>query len=69
LNIVERRLAEFTRAGVDIAALAARLQIEGEKSFSQSWNDLMSVIATRKQSTAQTARVTSHVREVFLWNM
>jgi transaldolase len=37
-------LAEFARAGVDVDALAARLQEEGAKSFSKSWSDLMTCI-------------------------
>jgi transaldolase len=43
----EEVLAQFSRAGVDIDALAARLQEEGAKSFVQSWNDLMAVIASK----------------------
>jgi transaldolase len=34
-------LAEFDRAGVDIAALAAKLQSDGEQSFDQSWDSLL----------------------------
>ncbi len=37
-------LAQFGKAGVDIDALAARLQDEGAKAFVQSWNELMTVI-------------------------
>ena len=40
-------LAEFTKAGIDIDALAARLQDEAAKSFVQSWNDLLAVIASK----------------------
>lgn len=40
-------LARFAEAGVDIDALAARLQDEGARSFVQSWNDLMGVIASK----------------------
>jgi transaldolase len=43
----EEVLAHFAKAGIDIDALAARLQDEGAKSFVQSWNDLMSVIASK----------------------
>ena len=43
----EEVLAEFGKAGIDIDALAAKLQDEGAKSFVQSWNDLMNVIATK----------------------
>jgi transaldolase len=37
-------LAEFTEAGVDVDALAAKLQSDGAKSFVDSWNDLLAHI-------------------------
>jgi transaldolase len=40
----EAILAAFARAGIDIRALAARLQDEGAASFVRSWNDLMGCI-------------------------
>jgi transaldolase len=40
----EATLAEFRAAGVDIDALAARLQTDGARSFVDSWNDLMARI-------------------------
>lgn len=40
-------LAEFTRAGIDLDALAARLQDEGAASFVKSWNDLLNVIRSK----------------------
>ena len=43
----EEVLARFAEAGIDCDALAARLQDEGAKSFVKSWNDLMSVIASK----------------------
>ena len=43
----EEVLAQFTKAGIDISALAARLQDEGATSFVKSWNELMAVIASR----------------------
>ena len=43
----EQVLAEFGRAGIDIDALAARLQQEGAASFVKSWNELMAVIASK----------------------
>jgi len=46
----ETVLARFTRAGIDIAALAARLQDEGAKAFVKSWNDLMAVIETKSDA-------------------
>ena len=50
----EKVLAEFAKAGVDIDAMAARLQTEGAKSFVDSWNDLMGVIVS-KSAALQTA--------------
>lgn len=43
----EQVLARFSTAGVDVDALASRLQDEGAKSFVQSWNDLMAVIESQ----------------------
>jgi transaldolase len=40
----ETVLAEFAKTGIDIDALAARLQDEGATSFVKSWNDLMGCI-------------------------
>lgn len=41
-------LAAFALAGVDAAALAARLQHEGTEAFSKSWRNLMAVIAAKR---------------------
>ena len=43
----EQVLAEFARDGVDIDALAARLQQEGAASFAKSWDQLMAVIEAK----------------------
>ena len=43
----ERVLASFTQAGVDIDALALRLQDEGAASFVKSWNDLLACIESK----------------------
>jgi transaldolase len=43
----EAVLAEFGTAGIDVDALAARLQEEGAASFVKSWNELMKVIASK----------------------
>jgi len=43
----EQVLAQFAKAGIDVDALAARLQEEGAKSFVKSWNDLMAVIVSK----------------------
>jgi transaldolase len=45
----EQALAEFTAAGVDVDALAARLQEEGKKSFDDSWADLMKSIESERE--------------------
>jgi transaldolase len=43
----EAVLAEFGKAGVDINALATKLQDEGATSFVKSWNELMEVIVSK----------------------
>jgi len=40
-------LADFEKSGVDVDALAARLQDEGAAAFVKSWNELMDVIASK----------------------
>ncbi|QDV50444.1 transaldolase [Gimesia fumaroli] len=48
----ESKLGEFETAGVDVQALAAKLQKDGADSFVQSWNELMDVITTKSESLA-----------------
>jgi transaldolase len=43
----ERVLADFVKAGIDIAALATRLQNEGATSFVKSWNDLIACVESK----------------------
>jgi transaldolase len=43
----EEVLAEFAKAGINVDAVAARLQEEGAKSFLKSWRELMDVIASK----------------------
>lgn len=43
----EPLLARFAKAGIDVGALADRLQNEGAAAFVKSWEDLMSCIATK----------------------
>lgn len=43
----EAVLSQFADAGINIDALAADLQHEGTKAFVNSWNELMSVIASK----------------------
>lgn len=49
----EKMLGEFRKAGVDLAALAAKLQEDGAASFVASWNSLLGVIASKGSSLAQ----------------
>ena len=51
----EEVLAEFAKAGVDIDALATRLQDEGATSFVKSWNELMAVIASKSAALEKAA--------------
>ena len=51
----EAVLAEFAEAGIDIDALAVRLQNEGADSFVKSWNELMGVIATKSAALGKLA--------------
>jgi transaldolase len=43
-------LAEFSKAGIDLVALANQLQDEGAKSFVKSWNDLIGVIESKSNT-------------------
>ena len=43
----EAVLDQFAKAGINVYALAAKLQEEGAKSFVNSWNELMGVIASK----------------------
>ena len=51
----EHVLARFDEPGVNLVELAARLQDEGAKSFSKSWNELMEVIASRSATFRRSA--------------
>ncbi len=44
----ETVLAGFAKAGIDVDALARRLQNEGAASFVKSWNDLMACIESKR---------------------
>jgi len=48
----EEVIARFTKAGIDVDALAARLQDEGAESFVKSWNELMTVISSKSATLA-----------------
>jgi len=49
----EAVLAQFGVSGVDVDALASQLQDEGAKSFVDSWNELMKVIAAKSSDLAK----------------
>jgi len=48
----EEVLAAFAEHGIDSAALAARLQVEGAQAFVRSWNELMGVIVSKSTALA-----------------
>ncbi len=48
----EQVLGRFAAAGVDVDALAARLQVEGAESFVKSWKELMQRIADKSAALA-----------------
>ena len=49
----ETLLDQFATAGIDVNDLGARLQDEGAKSFVNSWNELMGVIASKSATLAK----------------
>jgi transaldolase len=48
----EQVLARFARAGIDVDALAAQLQVEGAASFVKSWTELMQRIKDKSAALA-----------------
>jgi transaldolase len=44
----EQLLKEFEAAGIDVDALAARLQAEGKESFNKSWEELLKSISSQR---------------------
>jgi transaldolase len=48
----EQTIAEFVRLGVDIDALAARLQKDGGDAFKKSWSSLLDAIRKKSAQTA-----------------
>jgi len=49
----EEVLSRFASTGVNVDALASQLQDEGAKSFVDSWNELMKVIAAKSSDLAK----------------
>jgi transaldolase len=46
-------LGEFTKAGIDLGALAEKLQSDGADSFVKSWRDLLQTIETKSAALRQ----------------
>ena len=46
----ESTLAAFTKAGIDLLALAAKLQVDGAKSFVESWHELLECIESKTEA-------------------
>jgi transaldolase len=51
----EEVLRQFAKADIDVDALAAQLQEEGARSFVKSWDELMSVIASKSEALKEAA--------------
>ncbi len=49
----EAAIAEFAAAGVDVDALAARLQSEGAAAFVKSWRELLSGVAAKSSGAVK----------------
>ena len=49
----EAVLASFAKAGIDLDALAARLQADGAAAFVKSWNDLMACLESKRTQLRQ----------------
>jgi transaldolase len=51
----EAVLAQFSKAGINVDAMAVRLQDEGAKSFVKSWDELMAVIVSKSNALKHAA--------------
>jgi transaldolase len=51
----EAALDQFAAAGIDVNDLATKLQDDGAKSFVDSWNELMGVIASKSAKLTKAA--------------
>lgn len=49
----EEQLARFEAAGIDLDALAERLQVEGVAAFDKAWSDLLDSVETKSSALAQ----------------
>ena len=48
----EATILRFAQAGIDVDALATRLQDEGASSFVKSWHDLLEVVSAKSEALA-----------------
>jgi transaldolase len=48
----EQVLAEFAQAGIDVDALAERLQEEGKEAFAKSWDEMLKTIESQAGARA-----------------
>lgn len=55
----EEGIAEFSRHGIGVNALAKELQDEGTGSFVKSWKDLLTVFSSRCSSIAESVPSTA----------
>ena len=46
-------LKRFEQAGIDVKALAEKLQVDGAESFVKSWTELMKRIADKSKALAK----------------
>ena len=53
-------LADFARAGINDAALAAQLQREGAESFDQSWKDLLDRLTAKRAALSTGTHTGAH---------
>jgi len=51
----EELLTQFAAAGIDIHALASKLQTDAAASFVKSWNELMAVIDSKGAALGRTS--------------
>src|ERR1700728_4203043 len=58
----EALLAEFTRSGVDLGALAAQLQREGARAFTKSWNALLECLTSKSARLTHAPAPAAHPR-------
>jgi transaldolase len=58
----EALLAEFTRSGVDLTALAGQLQREGARAFTKSWTDLLECLGSKSARLSRAAAPAAHPR-------